>query len=522
MRSIILIIAALLFSTALFSQKVVVMNEYGESIPYLYFVGKDGKALAVSNSNGEIDLGLSSLADTLELTVRSEFYVPLKFSVKYLKKAGSITVNFRSNVLDAAIVMPQETLREIVLRAAEDFGRRYIRNYLCTVDYKRFIYSGERYLQMYLAYGLTASLRFTQKTPPLHFDDNNINSFGYVPIDAFITDFFPPGSDVPMTTFCLDSDNMNIAYWNMCGTEIIQFKRAIEIYSPVNSKMADFFRYWVIDKRETSSGTSYTIGFSTKPGVFPRKTKLFGSGKMTISSGVIESVEIENMEQRYYMRFHNKSPEPEIVIPYIWRVEYAEAPSGIYTKKLALNQKWELPEGAEGVDWGNQITWKGLHPAERIPPYKHALRNRLRTETEIVFGGIIEVTDGKTISKFSKSSLFYFYTYMGVYVDDVNEKFWGVRLKKLGNLAKIKADLYDSRTPLLEQAKGFYERILPELRYLHQQWLLERSQKFQERIADEDFVPTLFFKDTLGRAIPKYTIGREMFRILYGREYYNE
>ena len=455
-RFLIFIISLFLFSVNSFSQNIKVEDEKGDIVPNLFFKMQYGEEFISSNTEGLIVLSDCSLVDSTSFILVSDFYVAEPFTLGSIKSKGKIVVRYKNLFLSELVVMPQERIKEIVKRAALDFGKKYIEDYMALLDYKRFIYLGESYSQIYLTTGFWYSVNFTQRVPRYHWFDPNPMSL-YLPMDSFVSSFYLPGNNVPMTTYRMNvTESYNHSYSANFNFILLSRKRALELYSPLNPKMINNYTYYIEKSVEGSEGTSYIIRFSTIYGTFPKKTRLYGSGRIYISEkGSITQVDIENMEERYSNYFNIKRKTPlALITPYTFSVYYGDSKDGYYTKRVVQDVRWVLPSGVTIEDCNKRRTFHAEYP-----PYRFPFKNRVRTYTEIIFDYpiVIDKKLGNTIAKRDYPGLFLLKG-TNLYIPDINKDFWLKKLQQLPDYEKIKKDLHDSEVPLYEQAVKSSER----------------------------------------------------------------
>ena len=455
---ILLSLLLLLLPLILQAQKVKVVSKDGDLIPNLYLLSSDRATFISSNEEGVLDLSDIGVSDTAKFTIMSGFYKPLTFSLGYLKSKSEIIVEYESQKLMGAFVMPQKQIIQLLENAATYFSQHYIKDYVAVMHYKREIYSREFLRQLYLVDGLWGSFNFHQSPPRLLWNDKNLMG-RFLTLDAFVSDFFLPDSNKPMEIFAVHSSGISdnqifdVDYVNIFDLKALDMKRAIELYSPLNKRHIKDFKYHILSFSESEQGKIYTIAFKTKEGTFPKRNKLLGSGCLTITEeGGPIKVEVENMEDRYSTRMHDNWPEANtLVTPYKLEISYGRNELGIYTSSVVLNLSWIYPQNI-------RQSWKNSYMVE-WNVYRKPFKNQYNTKTIIEFSNHILISSGAVRNLFLDMNISGHGASLS-YVDGINQSFWNERIKKLPNRQKIEKDLYSDHTPLHEQAERNNLRLM--------------------------------------------------------------
>ena len=470
------------------AQKVRVVSEDEISIPYLYFVSFDKKTYLLSDSEGIIDLSHVSVPDTMKFTASSDFYSSEAVTFMSLKSMSKLVVHSSSISLDDIYVMPQENLLLLLKKTADKFSKNYLKNYVAKANYSRIIYSGSNIQQLYLINGLWSSFGFNQKSGGKMWDDRNLMG-GFLALDSFVTDFLIPGTRTAVNTYEVVDQSLgglscfDVNYVNIFNLQLLDIKRSIEIYSPLSTRHIEDYSYKLKSVFKKNGEEVYNIIFTTKQGRFPNHTKLLGSGEMSITKeGDILSLSVENMEDRFSTYMLQKYPAPSVMLtPYKWTVNYAQIKGGIVTSSVNMSVNWKLPENATSSDNTPfyNIEWN---------VYRKPFKNRLRTETEVVFKDFVAVTDKKTLNTLMK----YFRPTFGAAsnyfaVKDPNKEYWRKRIKSLSFASKVLTDLY------AENFDELFVRV--ELR---------NTKNYDEYLGNKE----------------KNQDSRMLYKYLYGKEYY--
>ena len=96
-RSLFLLFLLLAFNSCYcIAQKVKVITQDGDTVPYLYFVSSGGKYYLSSDSYGFIDISNVSLPDTTAFMVYSDFYSSEPASLLSLRSLNAIIVRYKT------------------------------------------------------------------------------------------------------------------------------------------------------------------------------------------------------------------------------------------------------------------------------------------------------------------------------------------------------------------------------------------------------------------------------------------
>ncbi len=426
------------------AQEIKVITQDGDAVPYLYFASSSGKYYLSSDSNGFIDISDVHIPDTTVFKVYSDFYSSEPTSFLAMRSRKEIVVLYKAGLLSELYIMPEESLMKLLGSASRLFSKRYLKNYVATMGYRRMIYSGEKPVQQYLVYGLWGSLDFNQDHIRHYWDDRNLMGvFGA--LDSFVSDFHLSGKKTSagpnsvVNQAVSDEDFFNVNYVNEFNLRALDIKRTVEIYSPLNEKYVKDYSYRLESISNERGEKLYTIVFKTKSNKFPGHTKLLGTGKIVLTEdGKVLKVELENAEDRYSSFIRNKEAKAGVLLtPYKWSVCYVHNELGIFTASVKMAVTWRAPQKSplKRGDW-YYIEWN---------PYRRPFENRLKTETEIVFSEIVPIVSKKQKDKirgFLGSSFGAGATYYAVEI--VNHDFWFKVLKENLGLGLINSDLYST------------------------------------------------------------------------------
>ena len=440
-RSLFLLFLLLAFNSCYcIAQKVKVITQDGDTVPYLYFVSSGGKYYLSSDSYGFIDISNVSLPDTTAFMVYSDFYSSEPASLLSLRSLNAIIVRYKTEHLREIYIMPEDSLMKLLGDASRLFSKRYLKDYVATLGYRRKIYSGEQLVQQYLVYGLWGSLDFNQNHIRHYWDDRNLMGvFGA--LDSFVSEFHlsgkksSAGPNKVVNQSVSDADFFNVNYVNEFSLRALDIKRTVEIYSPLNEKYVKDYSYRLESISNENGVQIYTIVFKTKSNKFPGHTKLLGTGKIVLTEDCkVLQVELENAEDRYTSFIRNKEAKAGVLLtPYKWSVRYVHNEQGIFTASVKMAVTWNTPQKSP-LKRGDYyyIEWN---------PYRRPFENRLKTETDIVFSEIVPIVNIKQKEKirgFLGSSFGAGATYYAV--ETVNHDFWVNVLKNNLRLGLIKLD----------------------------------------------------------------------------------
>lgn len=289
--------------------------------------------------------------------IKTSFYRDTLFSLGDIK--DTITLISENHKIKEVSVFPNEAYAyKLVKLFAKSFGKDYAPNYVSKLRFINTTKMNGKYCGFVGVKGLYASLDFNQKSYRFDFNDPNLYSFyNTLPLislrsyamynDKILTKHLKDGNSNYSSTTLRDICN-DSAYLEGGQKIYPAAKRALEIYSPLNAKMVSHYNYNI--NSILDNGDLIVIEFSTRDGIFPKKSRIKVSGIMycRLSTNTIEKIVVENHIDQYSM-LPRMSFNDKTVSATKHRIElnYVRDGNHIYLKKIVANVKWQLPEGVD-------------------------------------------------------------------------------------------------------------------------------------------------------------------------------
>lgn len=381
---------------------------------------------------------------------------------------GSLPQKNEAPETKSASAYTQEEIDGIVEKMATFFAIHHAKNYVATSSIYRTIKSGDSYRQLYCAYGLWGSFNFTTHPPKWYFDSQNLMGC-FLPLDSYVSYNYLPNENKVNTIYrgfesgATGLDQFHTNFLNVLNLYPLIRKQALEYYTPLNLKQKKNFDCRIERTYCDDNGKVFVIGFQTKVEAFPKRTKIYGSGRIFVrENGFPFKVEIEDAEDRYSYFIRSKGAPKTLVTPYTFTVEYAMSENQIYTKSVSQNVRWELPADTEGDDF-YYIEWN---------TWKDPFANKLSTSTSIQFEDPVFLSGEEAAiirTYFANSNGSDEIVY---YVESINKSFWDKRLSKINGFDEIERDLTATGISLYEQACKSCEN------YFNNPWHLESSKNY--------------------------------------------
>ena len=231
---------------------------------------------------------------------------------------------------------------------AKSFGKDYAPNYVSKLRFINTTKMNGKYCGFVGVKGLYASLDFNQKSYRFNFNDPNFYPFyNTLPLislrsyamynDKILTKHLKDGNSNYSSTTLRDICN-DSAYLEGGQKIYPAAKRALEIYSPLNAKMVSHYNYNI--NSILDNGDLIVIEFSTRDGIFPKKSRIKVSGIMycRLSTNTIEKIVVENHIDQYSMlprmSFNDKTVS---VTKHRIELNYVRDGNHIYLKKIVAN-----------------------------------------------------------------------------------------------------------------------------------------------------------------------------------------
>ena len=358
MKKTFFVLSFVLISLSSFSQdyRVVVEDEHGEALPFVHAKCERTGQYLLSNEQGVLILSGEDFLEDDVLLFESMFYEKYSTTVKALKSALKVVLQSKTLTLDAAVVRPSKSAEEMIKEMAASFAKRYAKDYAAKVLQVRTVECNGKYREFNGFQGIFASLNFTQSPPDIMFNDKNRTDKS--PLTVFRSDPFMAGSDEVLETSSVNlqgntdikwwsKDGLMVLYHNFQDQSILDAKRTLELYAPLNSKQLKNFSYSIDSVYTHGEERIYVIRFKTREAAYPKKTRVFGQGYIHYnpSRQLPEKIIMENHQDVYKMF-------PRWKILTLWpsatqhrlEVNYALQEGFIYTQSVSLTVNWVDPK----------------------------------------------------------------------------------------------------------------------------------------------------------------------------------
>lgn len=392
---------------------------------------------------------------------------------------------YNSHAQTKEVVEGVKDVREIMRKAAKTFEKKYAGNYVCGMDYRKVVSSGDATVQLVALKGIWASFNHSLKIPKYFWDDPNQMGC-FIPVDLLCSDvcFKENGLVIPTPTTVQRTGmdgikEFDVNFSNTVTLSSLDLKRSIELYSPLNVRQIDNFEYEFAVENDSDNEATYIISFKNKPSVFPEKTKLYSHGRITVNAVTYcpESITVYNAESRYSNHIYLESGPSFCLTPYTLKVDYSEYEGRLYTESVEKHLAWSK-DGYNDGDYFNADT----------PPYRKPFEHRLSVEEHIFFEYPCYIENTSQWKRLFPNMAGG--NSVNIYVEDINEEYWRKRIA-----AKTFPADFLSCDELLEQTRKNVSH-----------WL--------------DFLKTFMPQAEIEQKSKEYSVGRELYRLIYKCEYY--
>lgn len=271
-----------------------------------------------------------------------------------------------------------------VKTASRKFGACYLRDYAAPMAAVRLIISDGRYREVQAGRGVLVSSGFTQNAAKFFWDDPGANgSFRFA--DIFITEALHPSENkilpslsVPFESGSEGLEQMNTGYSDCFRLAVLDKKRSLELFSPLNIKRINDFEYSFGEDGDVDGGHCSTVIFKSKENISWEKTRIKCSGRLFIDKdGFIRKIETQNLEDRYSGFIRQDTRESDIVTPYTLSITYSVANGRLYASSIRQSLRWSQ----DGIENSG-----AFHYYAETNPYRMPFKYRYSTETCIDFG----------------------------------------------------------------------------------------------------------------------------------------
>ena len=195
------------------------------------------------------------------------------------------------DTLNASIIFPQEKLCEIVKKASRRFNEKYCHEALANIIYSKEISCMNQCREFIAVNGLLYLWNPGSKVRKRYFDDRGRLDHEFLPITTMRSSPWAAADDVELEESSIHSPSLLTGFSNhpFIPDNIMNFKRMIEMHSPINKYQITNFKYFFVH----STNEFICIEFETRDECFPNQCKLYGKGRMTLRSDNYSVVQIE-------------------------------------------------------------------------------------------------------------------------------------------------------------------------------------------------------------------------------------
>ena len=250
-------------------------------------------------------------------------------------------------------------VRKTVKKASRDFARNYAKDFGSRMLFTYTVKANGKYREMIGCEGLFLSLKFNQRsTKAGRIKDKNRCKQWYLSNCMHSYAWNSEGTDT------IPSRNMNAGGRaeireqllsgyrdNPSFPNVLDYKRTLEVCSPLNPKHLDHYIYWV---ENASDNENVIIGFKTKAGAFPKKVRLFAEGHLTIDASSNRFKEIRVLDQvDYWAQFPRRKAEgiPVSYTSHWLSVRYVSLGRKIASAEAEMEIAWKDPGKESGADY---------------------------------------------------------------------------------------------------------------------------------------------------------------------------
>jgi len=354
--------------------------------------------------------------------------------------------------LDEVIVTEKFNPGKFVSQMAKVFAFNRAKDFASELLQYRTVELDGKYCEFNGYKGFYIEKDFNQSEKEEPYDQFKMGSHYYgVPVSVMRSDPFNLGSDLLVSPYLIGITNSmhgtkestSLEYNNtLSNYSAILIKRTIEVFSPLNNKFTDCYNYSIngfFTNRAEEQLVS--ISFETKPGVFPSKTRLYGSGTIlyNISTKTPEKIYLENFVDFYATAYHWTSYKGHSATRHKFELSYCNMNGIIYPTTVSLDVVWVDSDAPEGM------RQYALISNSRLRPFRYHLKEYNRyefTNPVSINKEQIGMLNGKIANIFS-----------GYYCAPYNPEIWnGISLREVDR-EKLEKDLNRKGESLTQQAE---------------------------------------------------------------------
>lgn len=438
-------------STQAQNKKVLIIDDSHNGIPYICLKSLSTNHYLLSDVDGYITLndGQFMISDTLQ--VESLFFENLKMQVKDFIKRDSVTLHNRNFAMDEVSVYSSGSLKEILEKLSRNFAEKYAKDYAAQMLHLRTVEANGKYREFCGYQGIFASYNFTQT--PVQFSWEDKNKMYAAPLTVMRSDPLMSNKDEKINTYAVygkgnidmrSKDYLKIGYLNVACHDPLEYKRSVEMYTPLNHRQISNFNYTIADEYVNAVNQRIiVIRFSTKPKAYPGKTVISGIGYLYYNSELeyVERIVMENHQDQYsiFPRWKLKTLVNSAT-KHILDIAYCMYDGHIYTRSISLDVQW--------LDPNTEKEFYYIKVNSRRNPIKYNLHEY---ET-VLFSGFVFL-DKEKKKKIEPFLPYPAIDYMLVYVAAFDKTKWDNILLPGVDRVKLFKDLNLKNRPLFTQAQ---------------------------------------------------------------------
>ncbi len=187
--------------------------------------------------------------------------------------------------IESIDVYPQNYARKMVMKAAKIFASKYSADFVSTFVMTNTIEANGEFRELFAIEALLGSFDFNQRIEKLNFLDKNrldmiailslMRSNPYSSSGEFVLERSAIAANESTQKI-----NLLIGYIDTPYSNSLTYKRALEIYSPLNAKMVNCYEFEIVESDTVTQTT--VIHFKSIDKYFDKKNKISGEGYLYI------------------------------------------------------------------------------------------------------------------------------------------------------------------------------------------------------------------------------------------------
>lgn len=396
--------------------------------------------------------------------------------------------------LRESVITAELSPRALVKKAAKKFAENYWRDYAAEIMVVRTVSSDGRYREIQAGVGTLLSSDFTQKPEKFYWDDpNRLENIGFA--DSFVSETLYPWSNEVNPLFSVSGrnkrDEFSISYYDSFDLSVLNKKRSLELWSPLNPKRVQQFDY-EYDENSSDIACSRVVKFHTRDGVSWKDSRIScPEGRIYIDEACnIVGIEVLDMEDRYSEYVRNFSEKSRMVTPYSLSVTYGRVGERVYTKRIIQHLEWKN-DGSAADD--NILIYAAENNSFRSP-----FKYKLSADVRMDFCAPVDVSreDCSALKRILSS---------GIYWRDSSDfGWWRKKLSEYVDLPGLLNDMGMDWEDLCEST------------------MMRQARYFDNMLANRSNYGGDVSEEKVARMKTYYLAYRDVFKQLFGKSYNEE